>query len=90
MSEPDRKGPPLRGRRFTVLGGLRSLETIARGGGIREIGRLRRAYGAGNWRKRKGCADVQLPNGMTRRAEVHWYEAHGKGRVELRIKRYLE
>ena len=90
MSESGRRWQPLRGSHLTVLGEIRSRETIARGGGIREIGRLRRAYGAGNWRKRKGYADVQLSDGSTRRAEVHWYEAHGRGRVEFKIKRYLE
>lgn len=75
---------------FEVIGGIRSSETIARGHGIRALARLRRTYGSGQWRKRKGEADVRLPDGVTRPAEVHWYEAHGKGRFELKIKRYLE
>lgn len=75
---------------FAIVGGIRSPETIARGRGIREIGRLRRTYGHGKWRKRKGYADVALPDGVTRHAELHWYEAHGRGRFELKIKRYVE
>ena len=75
---------------FEVIGGVRSAETIARGRGIRELPRLRRAYGPGHWRKCKGEADVRLPDGVVRCAEVHWYEAHGKGRFEFKIKRYLE
>ena len=86
MSEADAERPT-RERSFAIAGRIRAPETIARGGGIREIRRLRRTYGAKGWRKRKGLADVVLPDGATRRAEVHWYEAHGKGRFEFKIKR---
>lgn len=75
---------------FEIAGSIRAPETIARGRGIRELARLRRTYGPGQWRKCKGEADVGLPDGVTRPAEVHWYEAHGKGRFEFKIKRYLE
>lgn len=75
---------------FEVIGSIRSPQTIARGRGIRELPRLRRAYGPGQWRKRKGEADVRLPGGVARLAEVHWYEAHGKGRFEVKIKRYMD
>jgi hypothetical protein len=75
---------------FEVIGSIRSPKTIARGRGIRELPRLRRTYGPGEWRKCKGEADVRLSGGVTRPAEVHWYEAHGKGRFEFKIKRYLE
>ena len=44
----------------------------------------------GPWRKRKGVATVRLPDGAERRAELHWYEATGIGRKELKIKRYLD
>ncbi len=87
-SRAGRRQPPV--EHFAILGDVRSPETIARGAGIREIRRLRQTYGAGAWRKRKGRADVVLPDGVTRSAEVHWYEAHGKGRFEFKIKRYLE
>ena len=75
---------------FEIIGRIRSSETIARGHGIRELARLRRTYGSGQWRKCKGEADVRLPDGVKMLAEVHWYEAHGRGRFELKIKRYLE
>jgi hypothetical protein len=52
--------------------------------------RLRKFYGRGRWRKRKGVARVRLEDGEVRLAEVHWYEAHGIGRKELKIKRYLD
>ena len=44
----------------------------------------------GRWRKLKGIATVSLPNGALRKVELHWYEAHGIGRKDLKIKRYLE
>lgn len=63
-----------------VLGAISSVETIAVGNAIRELKRLRRAYGPGRWRKLKGVAQVRLPDGTVREAEVHWYEAHGIGK----------
>ena len=75
---------------FRVLGRIWNVETIAVGNAIREIKRLRRVYGFGRWRKRKGIARVQLSNGTIRLAEVHWYEAHGIGRHELKIKDYVD
>jgi hypothetical protein len=75
---------------FRVLGVIRIVETIAIGSGIRDVGRLKKRYGRGRWRKRKGVALVQLVGGEVRIAEVHWYEAAGIGRRELKIKRILE
>jgi hypothetical protein len=75
---------------FKVLGSIWHVETIAVGNAIREIRRLRRTYGTGRWRKRKGIARVLLDNGTVRVAEIHWYEAHGVGRYELKIKDYLD
>jgi hypothetical protein len=53
------------------------------GSGIREIARLRKRYGRGRWRKRKGTAEVELDGGEIVTAEVHWYEATGIGRRQL-------
>ena len=75
---------------FRILGPITAVETIAAGRAIREIGRLRRVYGRGRWRKRKGVAQVRLSDGTLRLAEVHWYEATGIGRREYKIKRYIE
>jgi len=75
---------------FEILGEIRETETIARGRGIRELARLRRIYGEGRWRKMKGIARVRLRNGRVRVAELHWYEAHGIGRKEVKRKRYLD
>jgi hypothetical protein len=75
--------------RFTVIGPILDQATIAVGTGIREVARLRRVYGRGRWRKRKGIARIRLSDGTTRTAEVHWYEAHGLGRKEVKIKRFI-
>lgn len=74
---------------FEIVGEIAHVETFAVGASIREVGRLRKFYGRGRWRKRKGIARVRLPDGVTRLAEVHWYEAHGIGRREFKIKRYV-
>jgi hypothetical protein len=75
---------------FRVLGEIESPETIAEGPGIRELARLIKVHGRGHWRKRKGHARVELSDGTSHRAELHWYEAHGIGRQELKIKRLLD
>ena len=74
---------------FEVLGEISEIETFATGSGIREIARLRRIYGRGRWRKRKGIARVRLTNGALHLAELHWYEATGIGRKEFKIKHLL-
>jgi hypothetical protein len=76
--------------RFEILGEISEVETFATASGIREIARLRRIYGRGRWRKRKGIARVRLPDGSIHLAEVHWYEASGIGRKEFKIKSLLE
>ena len=75
---------------FELIGEITSSETFAIGSSIREIARLRKLYGPGRWRKRKGIARVRLEDGTILLAELHWYEAHGIGRKELKIKRYID
>ncbi len=75
---------------FTVIGEIEDLETFAIGRRIREVKRLRKKYGKGRWRKRKGVATVRLADGAVKHAELHWYEATGIGRRELKIKRYID
>jgi len=72
-----------------IIGEITNIETIAVGSSIWEIARLRRVYGLGRWRKLKGIATVRLSDGTICEAEVHWYEAHGIGRREEKIKRIL-
>lgn len=76
--------------RFGVVGAIEQIETIAAGPSVKVRSFLRKAYGRGRWRKRKGIATVRLPNGNLRRVELHWYEAHGIGKRDLKIKKYLE
>lgn len=74
---------------FRIVSPISNIDTIAVGPALRERKRLAKAYGRGAWRKRKGTAQVRLPDGTTLRAELHWYEAHGVGQREFKIKRYL-
>jgi len=75
---------------FIILDRISQVETFAVASRIRELRRLRRAYGLGHWRKCKGIARVKLQDGTVRRAELHWYEATGMGRYEFKIKHYLD
>lgn len=74
---------------FEIIGAISDIETFAVGSGIREIARLRRTYGRGHWRKRKGNARVRLADGSVCVAELHWYEASGIGRKEFKIKHLI-
>ena len=71
---------------FEIVGEISKVETIAVGPGVRDRARLRKRYGKGRWRKLKGIADVRLVSGRIRLAEIHWYEAHGVGKREFKIK----
>ena len=75
---------------FEIIGEVTHAETFAVGSSIREITRLRRRFGPGRWRKRKGIARVRLSDGSIRLAEIHWYEAHGIGRKQFKIKQYID
>lgn len=75
---------------FEVIGKITDVETIAIGSSIRILPILRKRFGKGRWRKRKGVAQVRLRDGMMRLAEIHWFEAHGIGKKFMRIKRYLD
>ncbi len=75
---------------FTVLGGIWDSRQIAKGVAVRQRRRLRKIYGRGTWRKMKGVARIQLKTGLILTAELHWYEAHGIGKKEFKIKRILD
>ncbi len=75
---------------FEVIGDIEGGEQIAAGRAVRARQRLNKVYGDARWRKLKGLARVRLPDGSICRAELHWYEAHGVGRKEMKIKRFLD
>ncbi|MBI2955391.1 MAG: hypothetical protein HYY30_13840 [Chloroflexi bacterium] len=71
---------------FEIVGQIASVEVIATGHSIRNLARLRKQYGKGRWRKLKGVATVRLRDGTVHTAEIHWYEAHGIGKKEHKLK----
>ena len=75
---------------FEIVGRISDIEPIAIGTGMRILPLLRKRYGRGRWRKLKGVATVRLLDGTIRRAELHWFEAHGIGKRKMRIKRFLD
>jgi len=72
--------------KFEIVGEIENIESIAIGKSIRILSRLNKKYGKGRWRKKKGIASVKLIGGNIRLAEVHWYEAHGIGKKDFKIK----
>ena len=76
---------------FELIGDISKIEIIAIGTGIRDLERLRKLYGSGRWRKLKGIGFVRLlDDGYECDAELHWYEAHGIGKREMRIKDFFD
>ena len=75
---------------FKIISEITDIETIARGRGVHARHVLNEQYGDGKWRKMKGKAYIELPNGDIRYAELHWYEAHGIGRRRIKRKRFLD
>jgi len=75
---------------FEIIDKIKNVETIAVGGNIQDVMRIRKQYGDGRWRKMKGVANVRLQSGSIRNAELHWYEAHGIGKRKMKIKRLLD
>jgi hypothetical protein len=74
---------------FEIIGPFSAVETIAKGVGIRDRKRLNKTYGPGNWRKVKGIAAIKLSDGTILEAELHWYDAHGIGKKEIKFKKPL-
>jgi hypothetical protein len=75
---------------FEIISKITEVETFAEGKGIRELPRLRKKYGVGHWRKRKGIAEVKLQNGIIRLVELHWYETSALGKKEFKIKQFVD
>ena len=74
---------------FEILSEIRNRETIADGRGVHIRRYLVRTYGRGRWRKMKGIATVRLADGTISEAEIHWFEAHGIGRKDFKIKKVI-
>lgn len=72
---------------FKILGVLHDIRIIARGRGVDRKAHLQEAFGGRNWRKMKGVARIEDEYGRIGDAEIHWFEAHGVGRVRWKIKR---
>jgi len=81
---------PVAKMNFEIIGEIQEVEIIAVGKSIQDRARLKKIYGSGRWRKLKGIAQVRLHSGRIRLAELHWYEAHGIGKREMKRKRYLD
>lgn len=76
---------------FEIISNVEAVEIIAVGSQIRDLKWLQKTYGKGRWRKLKGFARIRLLDDSEEfEAEVHWYEAHGIGKVEMKIKELLD
>jgi hypothetical protein len=80
---------PLKGMTFEIITPITGVVVIASGSGVRIRQHLNRSYGTGRWRKMKGFATVRLDDGTICDAEIHWFEAHGIGRRDLKIKQLI-
>ena len=76
--------------KFRLIGKIGNVETIAVGPRIHKLQQLRKKYGRGRWRKLKGVGRIRLPDGSECDAELHWYEAHGIGKKEMKVKELLD
>lgn len=75
--------------KFKIIGSIHNQEVIATGKKIREFQRLKKIYGFSKWRKMKGIAKIEMDDHSIFSAEIHWYEAHGIGKKEYKIKKFL-
>ncbi len=75
--------------KFEIIGDIREIEAIAEGRGVYIRRYLERTYGKGRWRKMKGIGTVELADATICEAEIHWFEAHGIGRKDFKIKRMI-
>jgi len=75
---------------FEIIGNIDNIEIIAIDKSIRDLERLRKIYGQGRWQKLKGTATIKLEDETICQAELHWYETHGIGKKEIKIKYLLD
>lgn len=74
---------------FRLRSEITNIRVIAVGRAIRDLAKLKKVHGKGRWRKLKGTALVELDTGEIIQAELHWYEAHGMGRRDMKVKQVL-
>lgn len=72
-----------------IIGNIIDIRVIAVNKSIKKLSYLNKRYGKGRWRKLKGKAYVRFPNGVVQLSEVHWYEAQGIGKRDLKVKKPL-
>jgi hypothetical protein len=75
---------------FTIVGEIRNPRRMAGGSSVHIRKHLIERFGFGRWRKMTGEATIRLEDGTLHRAELHWFEAHGVGRVYFKRKRNLD
>jgi hypothetical protein len=73
-----------------ILSKIRNKEVMAKGTSVKIRKRLEKFYGPGNWKKMKGIANVRLSDGSVKLTEIHWFEAHGIGKKNIKVKYYME
>lgn len=79
----------MRTKEIVVVSEITEVKVIAISNSIRDLDRLQKKHGRGRWRKLKGLANVRLPDDTICFAEIHWYEAHGIGKRDIKVKRIL-
>ena len=72
-----------------ILSEIRNKEVIATGASVKIRKKLEKLYGHGNWKKMKVIAKVRLSDGSVKLSEIHWFEAHGIGKKNIKVKYYL-
>jgi len=76
--------------KFELIGKIEDIEIIAVGGQIHDLQKIRKKHGRGRWRKLKGIGRIRLSDGFECYAQLHWYEAHGIGKKEMKVKELLD
>lgn len=88
-----------RGREFLLPEGSKvtDIEIIAKGHGIDKARHLVKKYRRNgketestDWSKKKGVGTVVDKKGRKYKAELHWYECKGLGKIEFKVKRWIE
>ncbi|KPA13426.1 hypothetical protein MHK_006323 [Candidatus Magnetomorum sp. HK-1] len=75
---------------FKIISNIKNVEIIASGHSVHIKNYLDKVYGKGKWRKMKGFATVEFDSGQINNAEIHWFEAHGIGKKDFKIKRVIK